>query len=182
MALITTEDAKLFLGIEESESDTAIAQLIPKAEALFNSLIKVDSFNIWSKNEIAIFNQKTNSVRLKNFPVNNILSIDGVSYAWQERQDYIISKNEVKFINPDFLDKIKCGRIKLSYTYWYETIPEDLKLAILILVSWLYNIKENYGTTSCKIWQESINFRDVTDSIDFDRIYKTYKKKFISII
>lgn len=180
MALITTADAKLFLGIDDADSDTAIAQLIPKAEALFYSFIKVDSLEVITKEEIAHF--RGYAVRFKNFPVTAINSIDGVVYTGTEWDDYLVSKNEVKFLKPDFLDKVKLNRIKINYNYGYSTIPEDLKLAILILVSGFYNIKENYGTIVCKIGQESFNFRDVTESEDFNRIVKNYKKKFIYVI
>lgn len=182
MALITTDEAKTFLGIDDSDSDSAIAQIIPQAEALFYSLIKVDSLEVWSKEEIVFFDVRRHALRFKNFPVNAINSIDGVAYSGEEWTDYLVSKNEVKILEPDFLSKVKLWRIKVSYNYGYTTIPQDLKLAILILVSGLYNAKENYGTTVCKIGMESINFRDVTESEDFNRIVKTYKKKFIYVM
>lgn len=182
MALISTTDAKTFLSIDDSDSDTAIAQLIPQAEALFYSLIKVDSLEAGTKTEIAKFDPGRNAIRFLNFPVTAINSIDGVTYSGAEWDDYLVSKNEVRFLDPDFLTKVKLWRIKVNYNFGYSVIPQDLKLAILILVSGLYNAKENYGTTSCKVWQESINFRDVTESEDFNRILKTYKKKFIYVI
>lgn len=184
MALITTTDAKTFLSIDDSDSDTAIAQLIPQAEALFYSLIKVDSLEEGSKTEIAKFDPGRNAIRFLNFPVTAINSIDGVAYSGAEWDDYLVSKNEVRFLDPDFLTKVKLGRIKVNYNYGYQagSIPADLKLAILILVSGFYNAKENYGTTSCKIGQEAISFRDVTESEDFNRILKNYKKKFIYVI
>lgn len=182
MALITTDEAKTFLGIDDSDSDNAIAQIIPKAEALFYSLIKVDSLEVWSKEEIVFFDVRRHALRFKNFPVTAINSIDGVAYTGEEWTDYLVSKNEVKIFDPDFLSRVKLWKIKVSYNYGYATIPEDLKLAILILVSGFYNVKENYGTTSCKIWQEAISFRDATESMDFERIVKTYKKKFIYVM
>lgn len=184
MALITLDEAKTFLGIDntDTENDNAISQLIPKAESLFCSLIKVDSLELNTKDEIVIFDSNLNALRFKNFPVNSINSINGVVYTGQEWEDYLVSKNEVKILQPDFLNQVKLNRIKINYTYGFSVIPEDLKLAILILVSGFYNIKENYGTTTCKIWQESISFRDITESEDFTRIVKTYKKKFIFVI
>lgn len=151
MALITLQEAKTFLGIDDADSDASINQLIPQAEALFYSLIKVDSLEAGSKDEIVSFDPRINALRFKNFPVTAINSIDGVAYTGQEWDDYLVSKNEVKVFSPDFLGKVKLNRIKVNYNYGYETIPEDLKLAILILVSGFYNVKENYGTTSCKI-------------------------------
>ena len=151
MALITLQEAKTFLGIDDADSDASINQLIPQAEALFYSLIKVDSLEAGTKDEIVLFDPRLNALRFKNFPVRAINSIDGVAYTGEEWDDYLVSKNEVKILEPDFLDKVKLNRIKINYNFGYETIPQDLKLAILILVSGLYNVKENYGTTTCKI-------------------------------
>ena len=180
MALITLQDAKTFLGIWDNESDAEINQIIPQAEALFYSLLKVDSLEVQIKTEIVPFRDKT--ARFKNFPINSIIQIVGEDYKGQEWADYLTSKNEVKFLQPDFLGKVKNNRLQIKYNFWFSTIPTDIKLAILILVAGLYNIKENYGTTSCKIGQESFSFRDITESEDFKRIVNNYKKKFIFVI
>jgi hypothetical protein len=53
MALISLADAKLFLEISDSDSDDEINQLIPMAEALFYSQIKVDTLEENTRDEIA---------------------------------------------------------------------------------------------------------------------------------
>lgn len=185
MALIDLAEAKIFLDIEETDtdSDNSINQIIPQAEALFYSLLKVDTLESQAnKEEIARF--KNNSIWFKNFPINSINEIWWEVYNGEDFEDYIVTKNKVDFHEPNFLDKVKSNRIKVNYDYGYttENLPQDIKLAILILISGLYNTKENYGTVSCKIWQESFNFRDITESEDFNRILKIRKKKFIFVM
>lgn len=184
MALITKDQAKTFMGIDatDTDSDDEITQLIPMAEALFYSMLKVDTLEEDTIDEIAIV--KNREIWFKNFPVTTINEIGGEAYTGVDFDDYIVTKNKVKFHSPDFLEFVKSGRVKVNYTFWYTAvnIPEDLKLAIFILVSGLFNTKENYGTVSCKIGQETINFRDTTESEDFQRILKNYKKKFICVM
>lgn len=184
MALITTDEAKTFMGIDSGDTDagTQIDQLIPMAEALFYSMLKVDSLETGTMDEVAII--RGYEIWFKNFPVTAINSIGGVSYTGDDFDDYVATKNKVNFHAPDFLDKQKGGRIKVNYSFGYSSanMPKDIKLAIFILVSGLYNTKENYGTVVCKIGQESLTFRDTTESEDFKRILKNYKKKFICVI
>jgi len=186
MALITVGDVDTFaFGNETSDADRTaeINQLIPQAEALFYSLLKVDTLESQvAKDEIARF--KSNSIWFKNFPITKINSIGGEAYEGEDFTDYIVTKNKVDFHCPDFLSKIRSNRVQVNYDYGYTAgnIPADLKLAILILVSGLYNTKENYGTVECKIGQENFKFRDSTESEDFQRILKVWKKKFIFVM
>jgi hypothetical protein len=183
MTLVQLTDVKTFLGIDDSDLDTELTSLIPQAEAFFYSLLKVDTLEAkTNQDEIAIFNNK--SIWVKNFPVKAINSIGGVNYTGESFEDYIATKNKVLFHDPSFLDKVKANRIKINYNYGYdpEEIPDDLKLGILILISGLYNVKENYGTIECKVGQETFKFRDSTEGEDFNRILNNYKKKFILVM
>ena len=182
MSLVSLEECKTFMEITDSDSDASINQLIPMAEALFYGMLRVDTLEENTTDEIAYIRNR--EIWFKNFPIITINEIGGETYDGVSFDDYIATKNKVEFDNPDFWDKIKGNNIKVNYTSGYlaSEIPYDLKLAIFILVSGLYNTKENYGTTECKIWQENIKFRDTTESEDFQRILKIYKKKFIQVM
>lgn len=185
MSLITKDEAKTFLGIEatDTDSDAEITQLIPKAEALFYSMIKVDTLEEDTRDEIAVVYTR-GEIWFNNFPITAINTIGGEAYSGVDFDDYIATKNKVKFHCPEWGDKVKSKRIKVNYTFGYAEgeIPQDLQLAILILVSGFYNLKENYGTVSCKIGQESYSFRSISESEDYERIVKAYKKKFNFVI
>ena len=117
MALITKDQAKTFMGIDatDTDSDDEITQLIPMAEALFYSMLKVDTLEEDTIDEIAIV--KNREIWFKNFPVTTINEIGGEAYTGVDFDDYIVTKNKVKFHSPDFLEFVKSGRVKVNYTF-----------------------------------------------------------------
>ena len=67
--------------------------------------------------------------------------------------------------------------LKISYTCGYKDaeVPDDLKLAVILLVAHLFNQRENVGLKAQSILGVSITMDD-KESLIVDRILKKYKR------
>lgn len=100
MSLVSLEECKTFMEITDSDSDASINQLIPMAEALFYGMLRVDTLEENTTDEIAYIRNR--EIWFKNFPIITINEIGGETYDGVSFDDYIATKNKVEFDNPDF--------------------------------------------------------------------------------
>ena len=180
---LTLDDAKLFLWIEDSDSDIEITQLIKDSEVLLGSLLGYRNDTMEEKDYIKwiYYDEDEYSVMIQEYNLKVILEVSSVTYSWVEDTDFIKEGlKKIIFIDnmPD-IDRIVRNKIFVKYTAGYTTLtfPDELNLALKYLVSWLWNTKENIGIKSCKIWLESCTFSSISDQEDFLRIINAFKKQ-----
>lgn len=180
MSLITETELTQYMGCGSQ-------QLVEDAQALLEGLLGVDDLEEKTYDTIGMV--KNSRIIVTNFPITEIQEIGGVAYSGEEPKNYQISKNIINFTDPGQFSKyVTCRRVKIKYVAGYKTtgsiqnVPKDLKLAVKMLGSGLYNHRENHGTVSCKIGQEAFQFASITEMEDFKKILNKYRKRFISVI
>lgn len=139
--LITRSEYKNYLGITSTTKDQEIDLLIPKVSSLVKTYCRKTFVDYYDETKIEYFDGGFPELVLKESPVVNVQQ---VSLSTDYGQTYT---NLVKFTNwisdgdlvkcidyPVFKPYIRGYRV--AYTAGYETIPDDLKLAVLDLVEY----------------------------------------------
>lgn len=139
--LITKQEYKTYAGISSTNQDAEIDLLIPKVSALVKAYCRRSFIDYVDEAYTEVFEGGFGSLLLKESPVLQIievqLSIDyGQTYTdlaefsdWAPSGDYVVAVNPAGF-------KPYVNGYKVSYFAGYETVPEDLKLAVLDLVTY----------------------------------------------
>lgn len=139
--LITRAEYKAYAGLTSPNHDQEIDLLIPKVSALVKTYCK-RTFNDWLDDpKLDYFNGGTVSLILEETPIQQILEVAysqdyGRTYLpltefvdWVEDSGYIVS------VNPNGFSKALRG-YRVSYLAGYEQVPEDLKLAVMDLITY----------------------------------------------
>ena len=154
--LITLEEYKEAEGIQSPKEDLRIEALIPSVSQLVktycaNSIVDYYSTN---KTEVINVNWDTDVIQLTESPVNIIVSVEErASY-----QDSYVTLTEAAYEfyfdgSTDSLFRTTGGRnyrnwqkgpgaVRVVYTAGYETVPADLQLAVIDLIT--YYIKDEH--------------------------------------
>lgn len=153
--LVTIEEYKESEGITSPKDDLRLNNLIPSVSQLVktycgNSI--VDHYST-EKTEILNINWDTNIIQLTESPVNSITSVqerdsysssyntlttDDFEYYLDESTDTLIRTNGNAYRNW----RKGPGAVKVVYTAGYEACPEDLKLAVIDLIT--YYLKDEH--------------------------------------
>lgn len=154
--LITLEEYKAYAGITNPNQDGLITSLIPKVSALVKNLCRRSFVDYIDDAKVEKFNGGLGSTYyLKEYPLIAVSSMEisndyGASYTEMvEFTDYAVDSEEHAIVSLSangFTKKVN-GYI-VTYTAGYETLPEDLKLAIFDLVT--YYIKNDMAVHSSK--------------------------------
>lgn len=187
MALATKEEVKyhLYGVITPTNFDTLIDSLIDHVDARIEKelgIVAAGASAYTTKTDEIIdatgktrFYPKFRPVRAVSALATRNSSWDFTAYTGQtlsefEVDDYIVYTRYV------ILGKMDRG-LKLTYTCGYKNaeVPEDLKLAVILMVAHLFNQRENVGLKSQGLLGVSITM-DEKESIIVDRILKKYKR------
>lgn len=154
--LVEIEDYKFYRDIKGVGSDDKLEVLVPSISALVKSYCKntfVD-FNTANGPKIETLSPRsTSSIFLRELPIISVTtveeksSIDAASYTTLvEGTDYYVDTEISTII------RIASGAernwttgfntVRVTYTAGYDTLPEDLKIAIFDLIA--YYLKEEY--------------------------------------
>ena len=151
--LVTKAEYKAYLGITSVNSDAEIDFLIPKVSDLVKTYCRRTFIDYYDEAKTEYFDGGFKQLILKETPVVNVTSVGysqdfGKTYTaltkftdWIQRDDYVISTHQNGF--PEALNAYK-----VVYFAGYETIPSDLKLAVLDLVE--YYSKNNGAVHSTR--------------------------------
>lgn len=158
--LVTLKEYKEYAGISSTTQDDAIETIIPKVSQLVKSICKrtfVDYVND-AKIEVSAGGYGS-KIFLKEYPV---LAVTGVEYSIDygntytelvEFTDYAVDQEDGTIYSiptgtlaGDFPKYV--NGYKVTYTAGYETLPEDLKIAVLDLVT--YYLKNDGSVHSPK--------------------------------
>ena len=143
-ALVTRKEYKDYIGINGTEQDDTIDSLIVSVSELVKSYCRRTFVDYVDDIRTEYFNGGLQRVYLAEYPVIQLLSVEqsidyGQSYTeLTEFTDYALDKETDSLVTLDSTEKFPYyinGYI-VSYFGGYETIPEDLKLAIFDLISY----------------------------------------------
>lgn len=153
--LVTLAEYKAYAGITSTNSDTQINNIIPKASQLVKTICRRTFVDFVNDNKEEYFSGGWSKLYLKEYPILSISSVEastdyGKTYTeLVEYTDYVldIEDGTITSITTEEFPKYVNG-YKVSYTGGYEVLPEDLKIAVLDLVT--YYIKNDASIHSPK--------------------------------
>lgn len=161
MDLVTLEEYKSYMGINSDGQDTEIESIIPKVSDLVKNICRRTFVDYVDETKIEVFSGGYNKFLLKETPVLSIIDVEystdyGKTYtSLTEFTDYVLDEEDGTIVstsidsqgNPVVFPKYING-YRVYYRAGYETLPEDLKLAIFDLVT--YYLKHDTAVHSTK--------------------------------
>lgn len=157
LPLITRAEYKAYVGITSPNSDTVIDALIPKVSALVKNYCRrtfIDYVND-AKVETTSGGYGENLL-LEEYPIISVTSVGWSEDYGQNYTDLVEFTDYVVEVEKGYIVALsasgewdKClNGYQITYTAGYETLPEDLKLAVMDLVT--YYIKNDASVHSPK--------------------------------
>lgn len=142
LPLVTKAEYKAHAGITSTTQDTIIDSLIPRVSALVKSVCR-RTFIDYVNDSLENYFEGGEYFTPSEYPVLSISSLEyssdyGQTYTEMiEFTDYVFKKSD-ETIRPvsvsEFPEAI--NGYKLTFTAGYETLPEDLKLAVFDLITY----------------------------------------------
>ena len=181
LSLITRAEYKAYNGISSTSSDALLDSLIPKVSELVKSICRRTFVDYVNDSKIEYSEGGAPTIELEETPVISIASVEysidyGKTYAvLEEYTNYVFSKksNNLRPIpvssqlldayigypngytpygtNLDTIFPEAINGYRITYNAGYETLPADLKLAILDLVA--YYVKNDSSVHTHKLAQ-----------------------------
>jgi len=138
--LVTLSDYKAYTGKNSTTDDAAITIIIPKASELVKSICRRSFIDYVNDVKVEQFNSAPLLLaEPKVLQVQNVeISTDyGQTYTeLMEYQDYVLDNNADQVVLLTNTEYSRINAFKVAYTAGYETLPEDLKIAVLDLVTY----------------------------------------------
>lgn len=141
--LITLQEYKSFANISSTTQDTQIKAIIPKVSELVKSICRRTFVDYVDDSKVEVFKGGT-FLPLAEYPVLAVQSVEysadyGANYInLTEYTDWVLDTQEECIVPVGELTTFPYGinAYKVTYTAGYETLPVDLKLALLDLVTY----------------------------------------------
>lgn len=151
--LVTLAEYKTYAGITSTNQDTQIKQLIPIVSQLAKTICRRTFIDYVSDAKTEVYSGGMDRLLMSEYP---LLSVSGVEYSSDygatytslvEFTDYVvdISDGSIAPMYQETFPKAING-YKVTYTAGFETIPSDLKIACLDLIT--YYIKSDMAVKS----------------------------------
>ena len=155
LPLVTKAEYKAYMGLSSPNEDARIDILISKVSDLVKSICRRTFIDYVGDSKVEIHEGGANLLVPEEYPVLSISSLEqstdyGATYTTLvEFTDYALSKatNNIIPIGTNGFPAMPNG-YRLTYTAGYEVLPEDLKLAVMDLVT--YYIKNDMAVHSNK--------------------------------
>lgn len=140
--LVTKQEYKTYAGINSTTQDAEIDFLIPKVSQFVKTYCRRSFVDFADEAKTEVFHGDTDKFILKETPVIQIISVEysqdyGQTYTkltkftdWVQDGDYILN-----ITSTGTFTKAVNG-YKVNYFAGYETVPADLKLAVLDLITY----------------------------------------------
>ena len=165
LSLITTTEYKAYIGLSSTNQDTAIAAVIPKVSELVKAFCRRTFLDYVDDTKIEVFKGGETAFNLKESPLIAVSSVEysddyGLTYTpLVEFTDYVVDTetDQVNLIATYYQTIKKVNAFKVTYTAGYVTLPEDLKLAVMDLVTYYLrheaalHTNKNVGANSVQI-------------------------------
>jgi hypothetical protein len=141
--LVTKAEYKTYAGITSTNQDAEIDLLIPKVSELVKSYCRRSFIDGLDDPLIQRTNGGFEKIILSEGPVTQVLSVQASSDYGQtytdlaEYTDWVLDgeDNTIMSLSPQGFERAVNG-YQVSYFAGYEAVPEDLKLAVLDLVTY----------------------------------------------
>ena len=139
--LVTRQEYKTYANLTNPNHDAEIDSLIPKVSEFVKTYCKRAFIDYLDDFKVDIFNGACGSLILTESPVVSVNSVEysndyGQTYRelteyvdWVEDQGYIVSVNPAGFAR-------SLRGYKVTYFAGYESLPEDLKLGIMDMITY----------------------------------------------
>lgn len=140
--LITRAEYKAYMGIASTNQDQEIDSLIPKVSEFTKTYCRRRFLDYVSEAKTEYFNGGYDRLILKETPVIQILAVEfsqdyGQTYsALQEYVDWVLDDDTVVNIKPGPTWPQQLRGYRVQYYAGFELLPEDLKLAVMDLVTY----------------------------------------------
>lgn len=141
--LITKAEYKAYAGISSTNKDTEIDALIPRVSALVKNYCRRTFIDYVDTENIEYFEGGQLYFTLKEYPLIELISFEksydyGQTYEYQtEYTDYALDRSTSNIhclIASGF--PLLINGYKATYKAGFTSIPEDLKLAVIDLISY----------------------------------------------
>jgi hypothetical protein len=142
-SLISKAEYKAYAGITSINQDTEIDALIPKVSQLVKTYCRRSFSDYTNDAKTESFNGGTDKYYLKEYPLITMLTMEysndyGQNYSTlTEYVDFVadIADSSVISLTPGGFPYAING-YTVTYTAGYTTVPEDLKLAVMDLITY----------------------------------------------
>jgi len=170
LSLVKLAEYKSYTGKNSTTDDAAITTIIPKVSELVKSICRRSFVDYVNDSKVEQFNNAPHGIL--NLTEPNVLTLDSVEFSTdygltytnlEEYLDYVLDKkaDQVTLLNHAEYNRINAFQV--SYTAGYETLPEDLKIAVLDLVT--YYLRNEASINSQKgVGSNNVQIEYVTNS------------------
>ena len=162
--LVTLEEYKVYAGINSTNQDTVITALIPQVSSLVKTICRRTFVDYIDDAKTEVFSGGSTNYKyyMQEYPVLSVSSVEysadyGQTYtSLTEYTDYVVDLEDDSLVALPFTEDPLTTTVftkaingyKVSYYAGYETLPADLKIAILDLVT--YYLKNDGSVHSPK--------------------------------
>ena len=137
--LVTLQEYKIHTGITSTNQDAEIKALLPQVSDLVKSYCRRTFIDYYDEAKTEIFSGGFKNILLKETPVVNIIAVSysgdyGQTYTKLTKfKDWVQQGDQIYSLDPrGFAEQI--NGYKIDYFAGYETVPADLKIALLDLI------------------------------------------------
>lgn len=171
LPLITAAEYKAYKGITSTTEDIALANIIPKVSELVKSFCRRTFLDYVDDNKVQVFKGGEENLNLSETPLMAVSSVEfsedyGATYTpLVEFTDYVIDTetDQVNLIPLNYQIYKRVNAFRVTYNAGYETLPIDLKLAIMDLVNF-YMRHESALHTNKNVGANSVQIEYVTNT------------------
>lgn len=171
LPLVTAAEYKAYIGITSTNQDAAIASVIPKVSELVKSFCRRTFVDYVDDIKVDVFKGGEANLNLKETP---LLAVSGVEFsedygatyiALTEFTDYVVDTetDQVNLIPLQYQTYKRVNAFRVTYTAGYETLPQDLKLAVFDLITY-YLRHESALHTNKNVGANSVQIEYVTNT------------------
>jgi hypothetical protein len=155
--LITVAEYKTYSGISSTNQDAALAVVIPKVSELVKSICRRTFVDYVDQTKVETKRSLTNNRFIASeTPLMSVSAVEfsndfGQNYtSLTEFVDYVTDSDSdaVEIISYPYVDYARVNAFRFTYNAGYETVPQDLKMAVLDLVQ--YYLRNDSAVHSTK--------------------------------
>lgn len=152
--LVTKAQYKAYAGISSTNQDAEIDSLIPKVSELVKSYCRRTFIDYVDDTKTEVTKGGFDTILLSEYPVTQVISVSksedfGQTYTKLVKfKDWVQDGDNILSLDPQGFRELVAG-YKVTYFAGYEALPEDLKLAVLdIITYYLKNSSAVHSTSS----------------------------------
>lgn len=140
--LVTKQEYKIYAGINSTNHDAEIDFLIPKVSEFVKTYCRRTFVDHFDEAKIEVFDGGHKTFLLKETPVTQIISVErstdyGKTYTKLNKFiEWVPQGDTVLCLEPGGTWQELVNGYRVTYFAGFETVPSDLKLAVLDLVSY----------------------------------------------